>query len=173
MSALSGFLVVTKKLQLYHNELYRGIHRIPPFDQNLYNRGFDDPYLWGEYVTESGLFPDLQTARSVKQVYAPALDPDDLEIIYVSEEEQGSPSNADLEFLGYDVASNEFSFWSVVGDFSVNGRLNATREKLNEHGLFASRADAGRYLKEYRRLQLPHYEVDDLTIWSVWLVGDP
>jgi hypothetical protein len=67
MMTAEGYLTVEKDA-VDTAPKYRGVHRVPPFSQEEFNRGFDDPYLFG--VREAtGLLPDLAVARDFRRKY--------------------------------------------------------------------------------------------------------
>jgi hypothetical protein len=170
-----GFLVVERSPQLVQGSLnpkYRGLYRTPPFRQEMYDKGFEDPYLTGKVLNEDGLIARLEDVESVLDVFSRMVDRDDLEIIYA---ERRDVLNVPLSyhayrFLGFDVATRS-PFWSIVADLDVSypeGR--DIQAKLNENGLLAS-AQAGMQYRQAYGDTHPEDSSVDLLIWAVSLLG--
>ena len=58
--------------------------------------------------------------------------------------------SVEIEHLGYDVAAVRRDYWSIVADLPQKSWTSRFRNRLNGFGLFARRADAETYLREYR-----------------------
>jgi hypothetical protein len=175
---IEGYLVVLKMpadIISSRNPRYKGLFRTPPWSQEDYEKGFNDPYVFGEYTNEAGLIPSLQLALEVLGRFTEVVPPVALEIIYAqSYDNNDNPSlhSANLEFLGYDVAGSESPFWSLVADFPLpEAILNSFFCKLNDSGLFSSIDDTKAYMEEYIRHKLPHYD-SPWTLWRIYRVDN-
>jgi hypothetical protein len=175
---IEGYLIVLKMpvdIISSRNPRYRGLFRTPPWSQEYYEKGFNDPYVFGEYTNEAGLIPSLDLAFEVLGRFAEIVSPVALEIIYAQScDNNNKPSLhlANLEFLGYDVAGSESPFWSLVADFPLHEAiLNSFLGKLNDSGLFSSIDDTKAYLEEYIRHKLPHYD-SPWTLWRIYRVDN-
>lgn len=148
MTAVEGFLVVEKQppdLQTSPNKAYRGLYRTPPWDQDSFDGGFDDPYVLGQ-VSDAGLIPTRQLAEDALAKFAELSDPSDLEVIFAR---QVAPPVVEqlegLEQLGFDVCCAA-PFWSILADPPVDRapqpEITKVLVAVNEHGLLANPLDA-------------------------------
>jgi hypothetical protein len=178
MTPSKGFLVVLRPSvsnKGLNNPEYRGLDRTPPWSMEMFARGFDDPYVYEDFITPEGLIPTLALALQVQSEFAKVYDLKDTETIYVQTpgvsglRRMNSP---DMRFLGYDVAGAA-PFWSIVGDCPPLSDSNLGRflAQLNADGLFDSRELTADYFAEHLR---HHSEGRDqgLEIWEVYLVKD-
>jgi len=175
---IDGYLVVLKMpmdIISSRNPRYKGLFRTPPWSQEYYEKGFNDPYVFGEYTNEAGLIPSLELALEALGRFAEVISPVALEIIYaISCDNNDNPSiaPANLEFLGYDVAGSERPFWSLVVDLPLpESILSSYLDRLNDSGLFSSIIDTKAYLQEYIGHKLPHYD-DPWTLWRIYRVDN-
>jgi hypothetical protein len=177
MSNYSGFLVVEKHAKQnarLPNVHYRGLGTRVPWDQREYEKGWNDPLVFGDYTDQRFLIRSLALARDVLSRYAEIRPREGMEIMYVRtwEEPPQVPLDSlgpdDLHFLGYDVAYERGPFYSVVGDFPSLPIFRIFLERLNEHGLFCSPHDAKAYLEFYRAQKLYEWE-QTYVVWEVYL----
>jgi len=175
---IEGYLVVLRMpvdIRSSRNPRYKGLLRTPPWSEEYYEKGFNDPYVFGEYTNEAGLIPSVELALEVLGRFAEVMPPVTLEIIYAQScDNNDNPSlhSANLEFLGYDVAGSESPFWSLVADFPLpESVLSSFLGRLNDSGLFSSINDTKAYLQEYIRHKLPHYD-SPWTLWRVYRVDN-
>jgi len=143
---------------------------MPPWSLRQFKEGFDDPYMFGNYVNEVGLIKTLSSAQEVAERFTEVIAPSELEIIYSQTCEEDPRQPVGFQFLGYDVAAPESPFWSLVADFPLN--ISAFRvffEKLNENGLFGIKADAKNFLTAYRNHKVLHYDTPKV-LWMIYCV---
>lgn len=162
----AGFLTV-EKTAVDTMPKYRGVHRIPPFSQERFDSGFDDPYLFGERQP-NGLLPSLAAAKEFVQKYQGVYAAEQLEIIFVCAAESGTPP-PDSDFLGFDVADSAPPFYSFVGDAPLNPDITALLEHLNDNGLFSSMQDAEQYIQLLKKGILRPDDPEPV-IWQVFCV---
>lgn len=148
---------------------YRGLFRTPPWSQERFARGFDDPYVFGGLADEHGLVRSYGDAEQVLERFATVEPRSNLEIIEVRAHAPVSrtrrPSSAP-GLLGYDVAEPRSPFWSIVAEYPVDSRLGDLLRRLNENGLFSNPDDARAFLEGYRAHGLPHGHLP-LVVWEV------
>jgi hypothetical protein len=166
MASTSGYLVVsTDPAHIGSADArYRGLYRTPPFDQALYNAGFDDPYVSDEFVNEEGLLADVEAVEAVVDRFSTVMPISELEVLWVTtaaSPELGGRPRAGWHRLGYDVACLS-PFWSVVADPPEGVHLAA----LNEYGLLASR-QAGELIRDGLN-DTPHGRDLEMLVWEVW-----
>ena len=147
------------------NPRYRGIDRLPPYSPaNADDREALDEYVFGNYKNDEGLIPELALARELLSKFTRSHS--ELEIIYVADHESAATNvPSGIQFLGFDVAG-ESPFWSIVGDFPPDPASQVFVDVLNNHGLFASKEDAQKYLERYRS----QWQEDPDLILSIWAV---
>ena len=168
-----GYLVVLKApadVQQSYNPRYRGLYRMRPFHIDEYEKGFDDPYMSGQYTDDHGLIPTVALARQVLEKYSDVERADAFEIIYAKDEPAAATAFSDSvghHFLGYDVACDA-PFWSIVVDAPSDPRFLEWLN-LNQNGLFESAEHAIAYLNKYRS-QFPEKQDVVLKIWELYLV---
>jgi hypothetical protein len=145
---------------------------MPPWSQEHYERGFDDPYVFDRSLSPDGLIPDLDSARRFREILYEIHPPYSLEIICAVELE--GPSDVDTSVgepnhLGFDVASNR-PFWSPLGDPPNHEAVRQyLPSRINSNGLFAPASDAFAYLDMCR--PLPECDApEDLRVWTVSVV---
>ena len=168
---LEGYLVALK------DTLYQGLHSIVPWDQEAYERGFDDPFVFTE-LGELDLLPTLEVARHVLDRYAEIHPRESLAILYARVRDVSSPSalsRRGLKFSGYDVANTGQPFYSIVWDNDFQSGPLTTRfaHLRNQAGLFDSANVAREYMEAYLSEALAHdraYDPAELVIWEVYLV---
>jgi len=176
MAPHEGYLVVLRSqlpTETLYNPRYKGLYRIPPFSMKKYRDGFDDPYVFGKYVTAEGLIPDLMSAQEVLRRFTQIEPVENLEVICVRDRADVPSRPVKLEglqLLGFDVASDR-PFWSIVNDSPPpsDPRFERYLSLLNEHGLFDFDIQAREYLDAY----LSHFPKDQdkgLRVWEVDLV---
>jgi hypothetical protein len=174
MRVVEGFLVVLKDPGISPrawNPRYKGLCRTPPYREKEVEEGFEDPILFGDFVGEEGLAPDLATAQRVLDLFAEVEGPDALEILYARTCERGvKPSELPLEsqFLGFDIACYA-PFWSIVVDPPDHPDARRIIAGVNENGLISSLDDATSYLEAYRSRWIDDQSLI-LRIWEVHLV---
>jgi hypothetical protein len=168
----SGYLVVEGKPQtvnaageLLFNLRYRGLDRMPPFSQELFDQGFRDPYLFLDSKGPDGLIIDLSLARHFRAQLSEVHRLTSLEIVRADEIADGM-TDAPLPegHLGYDVAGGR-PFWSPVGDPPDDSTVRRFLiDHMNDNGLLPSARDGFDYLSLFRRVQSldAHFKV-----WSV------
>lgn len=163
-----GFLVVLRvPSHLGRNRKYRGIYRRPLWSMERYAAGWDDPYLSGDYVDDDGLIPTDDLARAVLDRLLDVEQREDLEVISVIRDDSDVPDLAPPSgvFLGFDVASRDAPFWSVVSDVPVEPEIRAMTRNLNDYGLFNSHDDALTYFRLC--IGTPDFEPGGMSIWRV------
>jgi hypothetical protein len=171
---VEGFLVVRKNpgtLPGAWNPRYRGLYRIPPYREKEVEEGFEDPLLFGDFVGEEGLAPDLATAQRVLDLFAEVEGPHALEILYARTCERGAKSSElppESQFLGFDIACSG-SFWSILVDPPDHPDARRVIAGVSENGLISSLHDAASYLEAYRSRWLDDQDVI-IWIWEVHLV---
>lgn len=169
-----GYLVVLKSSLPYEKHIrYKGIDRTPPFSLESYEAGFNDPYLFGKYLTPVGLIPTFSFAQEALQAYSQIKDVDNLEIIYVQTCDEFAPKTIEASgsrFLGFD-AAGERPFWSIVNDSPPpdDPIYQPHLSQLNDQGLFSSWQIAKNYLETYLRNH-PRKNNTGLHIWEVYSV---
>jgi hypothetical protein len=169
--ALTGYQVVCESIsEVSHlNPAYRGIYRRPPWSQELYNKGYDDPYVFGDYVDEHGLIPTIGQVREALQRIA-AVIPDKLEVIQVSEvvDDTGATEGVGGEPYGFDVAHREAAFWSLLVDYPPEDWAREFLPLLNQHGLFEFARDAQLFRERCLTEGQPDLTADsDIVVWRV------
>jgi hypothetical protein len=166
-----GFLVVERfprNAHLSPNSGYRGIDRTPPWSQKAYESGFDDPYVFGGLTDSLGLLPTLEAATVAKTAFERIYRPDELEIIWVTDDiVRGAPER---QFLGYDIAAKSSPFSSALADPPVEAAASQLLASVSEYGLFERALDAQKYMDVVSVLTGP-YE-GPLTIWKVFRQPD-
>lgn len=171
MTAREGFLVVSKSPQEVtrsHNRRYKGLFRVPLWSRKEYERGFDDPLVFGDYTNDAGLIRNWALVQEVLTRFAEVEPSDSLEIIFVRATDgsvsEGPPVAGGYQFLGFDVAGTA-PFWSIVLDSPdpSDPDLRRLLGYLNEHGLFEQALDT------YRTQILQDQDIP-LHIWEVHLV---
>src|SRR2546426_4863141 len=143
------------------NLKYRGVDRLPPYPSDVIEeKEAIDEYVFGDYKAADGTIPTLEKAKQLIRLFSRS--PRPFEIIYYEtvEEAQESESDAGMSVLGYDVASPGGDRWSIVSDFPPAPEMQHFVAELNEFGLFGTQWVAQRFLEEYKRLQLPDYDMD-------------
>jgi hypothetical protein len=160
---MNGFLVVLKDGGRPANPEYGGLYRTPPFLQQQYNRGFDDPYLSDKFVNDAGLIPSAEEVHIVLDRFSEVYPRSELEVLWVEHIGPDEDVAADGA-LGVDIASLS-PFWSILADIP-EAFIEPWRDRLNEHGLFDSAATARAYRSAYRDGFRQDREVE-LHLWSV------
>ena len=175
MTTGEGFLVVLRSpddIKRSPNRRYRGVDRTPPWSQEKYEQGFNDPYVFGDYTQKGGLVPTLELAERIQNRFTEVGSSPELEIIYVRfcEPTVRWPTQLPgFTFLGYDVAGIEGPFWSMVKDFPLDPAANDFLALLNENGLFNSVKDGSAYLETYCSQKWPDYDLP-VTVCEVYFV---
>jgi hypothetical protein len=170
LDGFGGYLVVLKKPSHLERAAprYRGLYRLPYWDQKRYDAGWDDPLWTAEFVDSEGFSPSRRFADRMIAEWLEVYDAADLEVIYATDRlDAGVPdevADGTFEELGFDVACLR-PFYSIVAD--VYGGMTHHAETFNENGLLASRRAADEYRDEFRRLY-PDEEAD--LYYSVWRV---
>jgi hypothetical protein len=169
-----GYLVVLRNAGPTvspRNPVYRGLYRVPPFFQERFAEGFDDPYLVDPDVTPEGLLPSRAVADRFIERFSEDYRPGELEVIAVRPIEVGDGTDGEGEALrlGFDVAALS-PFWSILADISVDPntdkRLAEFLLALNENGLFPE-PDLARTYREYYTTVSTDAAAVNLYIWDV------
>jgi hypothetical protein len=177
MSAKGYLVVLTRPEDILasQNPKYRGLYRTPPWSASAYEKGFDDPYVFGDFTNEIGLIKNLRFARQVKMRFSGLVSAESLELIYVrsypydNDQDHLTADSPGARFLGFDVAAPESPFWSLLPDFpSEAADLESFLNKLNKFGLFDSVADSRAFLEAYIQHKLPHHD----SSWVIWSVSE-
>ena len=173
---LEGYVVVLRDSP-GANALYQGLHSIVPWDQDAYERGFEDPIVFTE-VGDLDLLPTLEVARQILDRYAEIHPRESLAILYARVHDVSSPSalsRRGLKFSGYDAANTGQPFYSIIWDNKWQSGSSTTRfaQFRNQAGLFDSADVAREYMDAY--LSEAHsddaaYDPGELVIWEVYLV---
>lgn len=166
MTTAAGYLTVERNA-VDTTPNYRGVHRIPPFSQARFDRGFDDPYLFGERQP-NGLLPSVGVARNFLQKYQEVYAADQLEIIFVctGNVESGTPP-PHTDFLGFDVADSAPPFYSFVGDPPSTPDIVAHLGHLNQNRLLSNVQDAEQYIQLLKKEVLRRDDPEPV-IWQVF-----
>jgi hypothetical protein len=153
-----GYLVVLKEphdIASGANARYKGLYRKPPFLQDEWNRGFEDPYMKPTLTNDAGFFRDIETAEWALSQFVPIFGDQSLEIIYAEDVERKAAYSADKpnKVLGYDIAC-EAPFWSILADPPLSpdiddAQLMEMLDRLNAHGLLDDSRDAANYRRRY------------------------
>ena len=153
-----GYLVVEKFLtdESLANPRYRGIHSTPPWSQDQYEAGFDDPYVFGRFSDQHGLIRTVGDAKEVLRRLTPIYPRDNLTIVFVEDQGQENAGFNEPEgttLLGYDVAATDPPFWSPLSDPPVNPIIRSRLNQTNDYGLCPSSeaAHRSRYAPRARR----------------------
>lgn len=168
---LSGYLVVLRRpedIVNSPNPSYRGLYRTPPWSQSAFEAGFDDPYTFGDLVTDEGFFPDEAAAGNALRQFAPLWPPEDLEIIWTRQltAARNSRRNTSHSRIGFDLAC-QAPFWSPLVDRVPSGqRVRELRANLNDAGLIDDACEAFALLDEVRAKRLIEPGID-LFVWEV------
>jgi len=156
MKGLRGFLVVRAPDT---GMRYRGVDRVPPYPtDDESERAALEEYVLGDHKDDTtNLIPSIDDAVRLQRSLSSRAGK--YEVLFCCENpdivrtmEWGG---VDIEQLGYDVAAIRADYWSIVSDLSKNEWASKFRSRLNEFGLFAGRADAEAYLREYRERREP------------------
>lgn len=158
MSTPTGFLVVRSEHfdRTHRNPLYNGVDRVPPYpsEDESEQKALEalDEYVFGNYKdTETNLIPSLDAAVRLQSALSSAAHRYD--ILFCCEDSKDAQSidvnGANIEHLGFDVASIRGDYYSIVGDFSPSEWASRFRPCLNGFGLFKRKEDAEEYLQEY------------------------
>jgi hypothetical protein len=153
------------------NPGYRGIDRMPPFNQDRWNEGFDWPTMSRQLVDENLLSPDLARAEKVIEGFGWLHPSDDLEILFVRSGDRPGLTAATRpasQFLGFDTAGPA-PFYSVLADPPLDPLADQHIDRLNEFGLFPNDTAATRYLADLRQAGLVEAN-QVLFVWTVELV---
>jgi hypothetical protein len=160
----SGFLIVLEDSGESHplNPRYAGADRLPPYylGEDLLKQYPEeaqavDDYVFGGYKhSDYSIITDYSKALELFRRFSQATrkyellfcgsGPDDPLLISLRDLATNVP-------LGYDISGISGDCWSIVGDLSTSEWAKPYLARLNDNGLFHSRDDAERYLKEYRR----------------------
>ena len=139
--AIRGYLVVlaTEQTHKSRNQRYRGIDRMPPFDQDLWNRGIEWPTLSSQLVNEHLLATNRPDADRLLEQFSAIFPRNDLELLLVTTPPDAAQPNWEPSLhLGYDLAGTA-PYYSVVGDPPLGEEVDVFLTRLNEHGLFCKR----------------------------------
>jgi hypothetical protein len=179
MTKAEGYLVVLKSEVIrkefpFNNPNYRGLYRTPPFLMETYEKGFDDPYAFGNQTNEEDLIPTLGSVHKVQAKYSELYKPEEMETIYVQTwegEERTVTKVSNSLLLGYDVAGGRLPFWSIVGDCPPlnDVKIGPLLTQLNSNGLF----DSGELAQEYFTSHLEFYSYgreQGLRVWAIYLI---
>ena len=161
---LAGFLIVIADAR---NRLtgrpYAGVARVPAYPSEIpgEERAMDDYVFGGLKDPETNVIPSLSAAvRLCKMLSRSGRR---FEIVYCRDADQPISSSSSevaiesAEHLGYDIATVRTECWSIVEDFTQSDWAKPYRWRLNRNGLFAERADAEAYLRDYRA---PEFDAD-------------
>jgi hypothetical protein len=169
----AGYFVVLRPndKEFPHNTTYRGIYRMPPWRQDLYEtRRLSDPYLHDHSMDDSLLLPAVEKAWAIRDGFLPNYPVDQLEIIYVDRSSHVDDASTKT-FLGFDVAAPGPPYYSIVGDWPHRDSLDAHKSKLGSTGLFRVGSDAESFLAACLSARVP--DVDDtFRVWRIELVED-
>lgn len=162
----NGFLVVLSRSQYTEvpvsttNPRYSGIDRVPPYPSEYdEENSVLESYVFGEYKDEkSNLIPTFMRALELHHALS-RVSKRSFEIILVCSGPDSELIASHIEVvdqqLGFDIASVQSDYWSIVDDFSKSKWAFRYKSTLNEFGLFSERGDAEEYLNEYRSRQEP------------------
>jgi hypothetical protein len=162
----SGFLVVllTREYRpeesIDSNPRYLGVSRIPAYPSEYKEEECPlDDYVFGAVKSrETNLIPDYDGARRLLHRFA--VSPRAFEIIFCCSDPEDAPLKGlgpdSVVALGYDVATIRADYWSIVEDLVFSPWAQPFQQRLNEYGLLPNKADAARFLQEYRN----HQEAD-------------
>jgi hypothetical protein len=161
---------------LQWNRKYRGIYRVPACPPpHVQEREAMERYVFDPAVKsrDTWMIPTLDKAWELLAMLGNS--PRKFEIIYCEavcgdaerRPEHSNSAKANYELLGFDVATTEGEFWSIVADFPP--QLQMFAPQLNAYGLFDSEALAAAFLREYRLRKLPDSEMS-LIVWRIYKV---
>jgi hypothetical protein len=152
---LAGFLVVLAEARNRRTgRPYSGVARVPTYPTEVPGEesAMDEYVFGGLKDPDTNVISSLNAAVRLCKVLGRA--GRRYEIIYCRDADQpiaGFGEEIDsAEHLGYDVATVRTECWSIVEDFAHSDWAKPYRRRLNRNGLFAERADAEAYLREYR-----------------------
>jgi hypothetical protein len=167
----AGYLVVDehqRHLESIGLPDYRGLYRVHPWSEQEYEAGFNDPYVFGNYVNSAGLIPTVAEAHEVRERFLEVHPHAELEVLWTRECGICVDVPPDYAFLGIDVACTA-PFWSILADLPPDAFVQEAKDRKNQNGLFRGEADARWYLSQYR-IRHPESTGTDLFLWEVYAV---
>lgn len=172
---MKGYLLALSEpdhSSLSANRAYAGLARVPAYPSPVSEEAHAmEEYVFGEYIQDpkQGLVPTLRKARELLQLFSGSPRAFDLLFCDSSDVSEDHAHRKGFTCLGFDVAGPG-SFWSVVGDFPGDVRMRTYLGWLNQNGLFRSREDAERFLRDYCLLELDDHDVVPFLVFGVYRV---
>jgi hypothetical protein len=146
---MRGFLVVRTDLNL--GAPYKGVDRVPTYPAEFPEEAAaSEQYALGDFKSEeTNMIATVEKAVELLRMF-PCQGQGFEIILCESGDTAPSESQDGSATYGYDVASLNADYWSIVRDMSQSPWAMRYRTATNEFGLFADHATAKAYLHEYR-----------------------